>query len=95
MPLYTFRCPEGERFESSHPMAHAPAEVDCPHCGMPARRLVSSPRLSRAGTSAYGLIESAERSAHEPEVVTSIAPGGRRRATRYTRNPLHQKLPRP
>lgn len=94
MPLYEFRCPDGDRFEAPFPMSEAPSHTDCA-CGKQARRLIGSPRLSRAGTSAYRLIESTERSAHEPEVVTSIPGRGRKSPVRYTSNPLHQKLPRP
>ena len=95
MPLYEFRCPDGVRFEANFPMAQVPSTAPCPECGEPARRRVSAPRLSRAGSAAYGLIEAGERSAHEPEVVRSTAPGGGTRGPKYTANPLHRKLPRP
>lgn len=94
MPLYEFRCPEGETAEAQFPMAQIPDAIDCPSCGQRATRRASSPRLSRAGSSAYGLIESTRRSAHQPEVVSSLPSAGRT-PTRYTSNPLHQKLPRP
>ncbi|MEE1621737.1 zinc ribbon domain-containing protein [Zafaria sp. Z1313] len=93
MPLYEFRCPEGTSTEASFSMASAPDVVDCPCCGGPARRRMGVPRLSIGGSAAFGLIDRAERSAHEPDVVTSL-PGAGRRAPRYTSNPLHQKLPR-
>ncbi|WP_026554150.1 FmdB family zinc ribbon protein [Arthrobacter sp. 35W] len=95
MPLYEFRCPRGTVFEASFAMADAPQQLDCPDCSAPARRRISAPRLSIAGTAAFGLIDAAKRSAHEPAVVSSPAPGGGSRGPRYTANPLHQKLPRP
>ena len=96
MPLYEFRCPEGTSFEASFTMSHAPRELACPSCGQEARRRISAPKLSLAGSSEFKLIDATKRSAHEPEVVSNRLPGsGRSSATGYTYNPLHQKLPRP
>lgn len=95
MPLYEFRCSDGETTEAQYPMAEVPDSIECPTCGNRARRRTSSPRLSRAGSSAYQLIESTGRSAHEPEVVTSLPTSGRPVKQQYTSNPLHSKLPRP
>lgn len=97
MPLYEFRCPQGTVVEASYSMAAVPDTVDCPECGTPAARRITSVRLSRAGSSAYRLIESTQRSASEPEVVSALPAAGRpaREGPRYTHNPLHQKLPRP
>ncbi|HRO28940.1 MULTISPECIES: FmdB family zinc ribbon protein [Micrococcaceae] len=97
MPLYEFRCPEGTVLEASYSMTSVPDAVDCPDCGAPAARRITSVRLSRAGSAAYRLIESSQRSAAEPEVVTALPAAGRkpREGPRYTGNPLHRKLPRP
>lgn len=96
MPLYEFRCPEGTSFEASFSMSQAPQLLDCPACGQASRRRISAPMLSISGSAEFKLIESTKRSAHEPEVVSNRLPaGGTEPATRYTRNPLHQKLPRP
>ncbi|GAA1354556.1 zinc ribbon domain-containing protein [Arthrobacter rhombi] len=94
MPLYEFRCPDGDVFEQSHPMDRRPDEASCPTCGQSSRRRMPSPRLSIAGGSAYGLIDATRRSAHEPEVVSTLPTAPRRRGAGYTTNPLHQKLPR-
>lgn len=94
MPLYEFRCPEGTTLEGNYPMGSVPEDVPCPECGAPARRRISAARLSIAGGSAFGLVESTLCSAHEPEVVSSLPGRGRRPATRTTTNPLHRKLPR-
>lgn len=95
MPLYEFRCPEGTQFEASFPMSRAPQLLDCPQCGQQARRRISAPKLSMAGSAEYKLIDSTMRSAHEPEVVSNRLPSkGQASPTRYTHNPLHQKLPR-
>lgn len=95
MPLYEFRCPDGDTTEAQYLMAEVPDAIDCPTCGHRAGRRTSSPRLSRAGSSAYRLIESTSRSAHEPEVVSSLPTSGRPVRQQYTSNPLHTKLPRP
>lgn len=97
MPLYEFRCPDGTLLEAAFSMATVPDAVDCPECGAPATRRITSVRLSRAGSSAYRLIESTQRSASAPEVVTALPTAGRapRDGPRYTGNPLHRKLPRP
>lgn len=94
MPLYEFRCTEGDVFEQSHPMDQRPDEVSCPVCGNRSRRRMPAPRLSIAGGAAFGLIDSTRRSAHEPEVVSALPSGPRRPGAGYTTHPLHQKLPR-
>lgn len=94
MPIYEYRCPECGDFEVLLGMGAATRESDCPACGSTARRLMSAPGLSRAGTAAARLIESTEATAAEPDVVTAIPPGSRR-APRTTANPLHRGLPRP
>ncbi|MFJ9315849.1 FmdB family zinc ribbon protein [Pimelobacter simplex] len=97
MPLYAFRCPEGTEFDRTYPMSEVPGSVECPACGASARRRMSAPRLSVAGSAAYRLIDSTAATAHEPQVVTSLPGAGPRggAGARVTRNPLHQKLPRP
>lgn len=95
MPLYEFRCPEGTTFEATYSMADVPGQLSCPACGGMARRRISAPRLSIAGTAAYALVEATKRSAHSPAVVASPGPSNSGKAQRYTHNPLHQKLPRP
>lgn len=96
MALYEFSCPECGPIEQFFSMGSAPETIECPSCGGPAARRISTPRLSIAGSPAFKLIDAAKRSAHEPQVVTGIPPGsGRRRAAPVTNNPLHQKLPRP
>ncbi|TFD84380.1 zinc ribbon domain-containing protein [Cryobacterium lactosi] len=96
MPIYEFRCEICARFEQNHPMDLVPDLVDCPTCLAPARRVMSAPHLSAAGSAAFRLVEKTSRSAAEPEVVQSTHPGRRSgRGTPVTANPLHRKLPRP
>ncbi len=96
MPLYEFRCHDGTVFEAAFTMAEVPDRLSCPGCGEPARRRISPPRLSIAGTAAYSLIDATKRSAHSPPVVSSPGPPPPGvRSPAYTHNPLHQRLPRP
>jgi hypothetical protein len=82
-------------FEENHAMASVPDTVSCPNCQSPSRRLISVPKLSIAGSAAFKLVDSTKRSAHEPEVVSSLPAQGQRKVQAYTANPLHKKLPRP
>src|SRR5699024_12629275 len=36
MPLYDFRCPEGDGFEAFYPMHDKPGSIPCPNCGQQA-----------------------------------------------------------
>ncbi|MBA2688308.1 MAG: zinc ribbon domain-containing protein [Gemmatimonadaceae bacterium] len=43
MPTYEFRCPDGHDFEKFYrSISAAPAEVQCPRCGIVATRLMSA-----------------------------------------------------
>ncbi|MBP3035164.1 zinc ribbon domain-containing protein [Arthrobacter sp. zg-ZUI100] len=95
MPLYAYHCPECSDFEFSCPMGSAPGSLPCPACGAPSPRRFTAPNLSRTSSSAYQLIERTQRSAAEPDVVRSPAPGPRTGGQNITTNPLHRKLPRP
>lgn len=94
MPIHEYRCPECGVFELLLRMGTATRESACPGCGSPARRLVSAPGLSRAGTPAARLIERTERTASRPDVVAAPPPDPRKGA-RTSGNPLHRRLPRP
>lgn len=95
MPSYSYRCDEGCRFDAIYPMAEVPSETECRSCGATARRGITAPHLSVAGSSAYQLIDRTARSAHEPQVVDRLpARGPGAEVQRTTQNPLHAKLPR-
>lgn len=96
MPTYEYRCTDCSDFEQVHPMGLAPDVAPCPTCLGPARRRMSAPHLSAAGSPAYRLLESTTQSADAPQVVGSVHPGARSRAGYgFTANPLHHTLPRP
>lgn len=70
-----------------------PDVVRCPVCLGAARRRLGSPYLGRADGTAMALQDATRATADTPAVVRQPSPSGRRQ--KVTRNPLHQKLPRP
>lgn len=94
MPIYTFKCADGDIFEKHFSMASVPDELECSTCGQQAARIITSVRLSRAGSPVHTLLDQTARSAHEPEVVSSL-PGAPRKQQPVSQNPLHRKLPKP
>lgn len=94
MPSYSFQCSEGCRFDALYSMSEVPDETRCRACGATAKRAITAPHLSAAGTSAFRLIDGAARSAHEPAVVDRLPNRGPGRSPAVTTNPLHAKLPR-
>ncbi len=101
MPTYEFRCPADHASQLRFSMAEVPGSVDCPECSIRARRVYRAPHLGRGGAPGYAAAAAAEKSAHEPDVVTSVPGAGRpagghsHGSSGYTTNPLHHKLPRP
>jgi putative FmdB family regulatory protein len=71
MPLYAFACAGCGAFELVRPMARAGEPVACPGCGSEARRVFTPPGLALLAAPVRGALDSQERSAHEPDVVTT------------------------
>ncbi|WP_193517323.1 FmdB family zinc ribbon protein [Nocardiopsis kunsanensis] len=95
MAIYQFMCEEHGGLELEAAMGTAPPTLSCPDCGRQARRVFSAPTLGRTPRAVATAFERAERSADEPNVVTSLPPrSGRARPQRYTHEPTHQRLPR-
>ena len=97
MAIYEYRCDQDGVFETSRPIGTAPESAACPACGSEARRIVSMPMVMCSSRSAWSAaIEHAEKSAHEPEVVTSLPSTGARRPARVAKmTPALARLPRP
>lgn len=95
--IYEFLCEQHGVFELHRPIGSAPQDQACPECGAPSRRIVSAPMVIGSSRSAWsGAIERAARSAHEPEVVSSVPPAGARRRIRTAPlTPQLARLPRP
>lgn len=95
MPTYAFACRAcGNTFDQRHSMAEVPDQAECPECSQPAPRTISNPRLGIGNTTAMKLQDATRATADAPQVVTQL-PGRARKPTPVSRNPLHQKLPRP
>ncbi|MGY1709193.1 FmdB family zinc ribbon protein [Geodermatophilus sp. SYSU D00758] len=91
MAVYQYRCTDHGVLEVGRPIGTAAEREPCPACGVPATRVFTAPRLALGDAGARALIERAERSASEPDVVS--APPSRRPAPAV--NPAHARLPRP
>ena len=96
MVIHDFRCPHHGKFELMLPMGAA-SSAPCPQCGADAARQVSAPSVVRSSRSQwFGAIERAEKSRHEPEVVSSVpSAGARTRIRQAPMTPALQRLPRP
>lgn len=94
MASYQFMCGEHGGIELETAMGTAPPDLPCPDCGRQARRVFSAPMLGRTPRAVASAFERAERSADEPDVVTSLpSRAGRAGQQRYTHDPKHRKLP--
>lgn len=97
MATYEYRCDRDGVFEVTRPLGTAPVSGTCPVCSSEALRVISLPMVrcgSRSGWSTA--IENAERSRHEPQVVTSVPSAGAPRRARVAQmTPALARLPRP
>ena len=97
MAIYEYRCDQDGVFEVTRPLGTAPESVSCSVCGSEARRVFSIPTI-RCGsrTVLFAAIDHAEKSRHEPDVVTSLpSTGARRRTPVLPLTPILRRLPRP
>ena len=96
MVIYEYRCQQHGVFELMQPMGAATSTALCPQCGGDAMRALSAPSVTRASRSAwFGAIEHAEKSRHEPQVVSAVPPPGARRSRQIPMTPALRRLPRP
>ncbi len=95
MALYEYRCVRHGDIEVLEPMGKAPESITCEICGRPARRVFTAPMIPHSDQAVVHAIEGAERSACEPDVVTSVPSAGQKRPARLTTDPRHRRLPKP
>ncbi|WP_022871480.1 FmdB family zinc ribbon protein [Yaniella halotolerans] len=97
MPLYDFKCPEGNVFEAFFTMQNKPDSTPCPQCGKEAASLMPAVGPSQGKSTQMRLLDATKATADQPEVVNSISGTrtAKRQPTAITTNPLHQKLPKP
>jgi hypothetical protein len=92
--VYVYRCARHGITETSRPMGTAEAAIPCPECGAAASRIYTAPRISLGSPARRALIERAERTRDEPDVVSAPPPRPGRMAP-VASNPALQRLPRP
>ena len=97
MPIYEYRCDQHGVFEIIRPLGTAPQSARCLECGSEARRVFSVPTVrSGSRTALLAAIDHAEKSRHEPDVVTSVPSTGKSRRTPVLPlTPALRRLPRP
>jgi len=96
MASYLYNCKNCGEIVVNLPMGTAEPLIACPECSEEAQRLFSSPHIGISSSdSKMNLIENTKRSADEPEVVDALPDSGRVKKQAVTRDPRHQKLPRP
>ncbi|WP_299039416.1 hypothetical protein [uncultured Pseudokineococcus sp.] len=96
MATYQYLCVRDGPFDVSAPIGTASPVLPCPACADEGRRVITAPMLSRGSSPAMAALDRSARSAHEPEVVTSLPPSGRPRPRPATTAPPSlQRLPRP
>ncbi|WP_326533999.1 FmdB family zinc ribbon protein [Pseudorhodoferax sp.] len=95
--MYEYECDEHGRFEALRPLGSAAEPIDCPRCGTLATRVMSAPRIVTRGHGAWtAALDHAQKSRHEPEVVTSLPRAGMVRPGPVgTITPAMRHLPRP
>jgi len=97
MATYEYRCDDDGAFDVIRPLGTAPESVACPVCESEARRVFSAPMLaSSAPRELVAAIDHAEKTRHEPDIVTSLPPRDpRKRTPVLPLTPTLRRLPRP
>ena len=96
MVAYEYRCSSHGVFVVTQSMGDATDTVACLACDQDAVRVYSAPMLRRAPPNRVALIDKAEKSRDEPELVTSLPPHHPSKRTPLAPpNPTLQRLPRP
>jgi putative FmdB family regulatory protein len=97
LALYDYRCHDDGVFEIARPIGTAPASIACPVCSGEASRVFSTPMLTTtAPKELVAAIDHAEKTRHEPDIVTSLPPRpAHKRTPVLPLTPRLRKLPRP
>jgi putative FmdB family regulatory protein len=97
MPAYEYRCDQHGVFEITRPLGMAPKSACCVVCSSEASRVYSVPVVrSGSRTALFAAMDHAEKSRHEPDVVTSLPSTGKRRRTPVLPlTPAIRRLPKP
>jgi putative FmdB family regulatory protein len=94
---YEYRCDSDElSFEVRFRLGTAPESITCERCGGQARRVFSKPMLLSSRRDLVNMIEQAEKTRTDPDVVTSLpSAGARKRTPVLPLTPTLKRLPRP
>ena len=96
MATYEYRCDQDGAFEVARALGTAPGAIGCPVCGGEARRIFSPPMLMSTPPALATVIDHAEKTRHEPDVVTSLPSAPVHKRTPVLRlTPTLRRLPRP
>ena len=77
MPIYEYRCDQHGVSEITRPLGKAPKSVPCFVCDGEAKRVFSVSMIRSGSRGALlAAMDHAEKSRHEPEVVTSLPSTG-------------------
>jgi putative FmdB family regulatory protein len=71
VPIYSFTCEACGAFDVVRPVVEASAAARCPRCAGEARRLFTPPGLSVLAKPLRAARDMEEKSAHEPDVVST------------------------
>jgi putative FmdB family regulatory protein len=93
---YEYRCEQDGVFEISRALGSAPPMTPCPACASDAARIYSSPMLRSTPRELVAAIDHAEKTRHEPDIVTSLPPRpAHKRTPVLPLTPTLRRLPRP
>lgn len=97
MTTYEYRCDsDGVLLEVGFPLGTAPESITCERCGGQARRVFSKPMLRSSRRDLVTMLEQAEKTRTDPDVVMSLPPAGARKRTPILPlTPTLRRLPRP
>ena len=100
MPWYEFACANDHVTEPRFSISENKQQISCPDCGEAARKQISVPATRRIGHGMSAVVSAANKTATEPDVVSSIPRGGASagsapHSTPVSYNPQHAKLPKP
>jgi putative FmdB family regulatory protein len=92
MPLYDYACERCGEFREFRRISERDARVPCPLCHAPAERMLTAPQLNLMPSHNRIAEKRNEKSAHEPNVVSSIGgaptkPSATPKAHRHTQHP--------
>lgn len=95
MPSYEYKCPAHGRFDVVLSMAASSADHACPLCGMKSRKVISAPYLNLGDPMSRRVIDATKATADKPGIVTTLPTSSGRRSQQVSRDPRHQRLPKP